>query len=150
MGRWLASGLAALVLGSGCSGVHERLQPAAEITIVINEAPKKEDYIKKTRNLCDVANALYQASANRAAMEWYEKAIGNIEEHKLPIKGNPGFALAYNRMAEYYLSLEMYSKAEKFARIAVENYPDNPFFRATLEMIQREIKKKKATFVNFT
>jgi len=153
MKGWLVSGLAALVLGNGCAGVHEQVQSNIEITVITYETPKKDMY-KETKDLCYVADALYKVSSNDFT-KWYGEAIKNIEDHKLSIKDNPDFALAYNRMAEYYLASKEYDKAEKYADIAFDNFP-HPLFKATVEMIkierekQREREKQKAIPANFT
>jgi hypothetical protein len=147
MTKWGVSGLIALVLSSGCSGIHEPVQPAQPIqptqtiesAVASNETLKRRKY-KEAKNLCYVANALYKASANELAMKYYREARRNIENYNLPVKGNPDFALAYNRMAEYYAFIDI-ELAEKYAEIAFKNYPDNKLFEATLEMIRREINK---------
>ena len=108
---------------------------------------------EETKGFCYVADALYKKSSN-GFIKWYEEAISNIEYYKLPIKDNPDFALAYNRMAEYYLALREYDKAEKYADIAFKNFP-HPLFKATVDMIKRERdkerkkEKQKAIFTNF-
>jgi len=155
MRKVLVSGLLALVLSS--CGALKTVEPAMDSEVPPIEAKVSSDDIRsryeETKKKCYVADALYKKSSN-GFIKWYEEAISNIEYYKLPIKDNPDFALAYNRMAEYYLALREYDKAEKYADIAFKNFP-HPLFKATVDMIKRERdkerkkEKQKAIFTNF-
>ncbi len=119
-----------LVLSSGC-GVHAQVQSPIEI-VITNETIRQYKQ-KKADDFCYVANALYSRGAIDSAIEYYKKAL----------KQNLKYAEASNKIAECYLLKEKYGLAEFYARTAVENDPENSFYKATLEMIQREMKKQK-------
>lgn len=139
MSKWIVSGLASLVLGSGC-GVHAQIKEQSPIeTIVITNETIRQRKQKKADDFCYVANALRSRGSIDPAIEYYKKALKQNFKH----------AEASNNIAECYLLKKEFGLAEFYAKNAVKNAPNNPFYRATLEMIEREKKKRRAVITNF-
>jgi len=126
MRRKLISGLMILAL-SGC-----RANNQSNIEIITNETVRKYKQ-EQAENFYDVGFALFRKGAYELALEYFKKAL----------EKKPNYSPANDKAAEIYLSQGKYGLAEYHARTAVENSPDNPFYKATLRLIQDEREKQR-------